>query len=402
MKRSTMITAGVATALVVALVVWAFAPRPLAVELAQVVEGPFETTIDEDGQTRLSERYVVSAPLAGRLDRVGLREGDAVSAGDVLARLHPVLTPLMDERSRREQQARVEGAQAAVRQATKRVEAARVARERAQDEVRRSEQLAQQGFIAATKLETDRLGVQAAQKELEAAMAGQQMAAYDLEQTRVALGLLRSPLPSAAGQGFDLRAPVAGQVLKVHVASEATVGVGAPLIEIGDVSQLEIVAELLTTDALQALPGRLVRIDRWGGPTVLQGRVRRVEPAAFTKVSALGVEEQRVRVVIDITSPREQWLALGDGYRVVVSIVTQHQDKVVKVPIGAVFPQAAPARGAAVFVSDGGRARLQPVAEVARNGSDVWVRDGVTAGTSVLVYPPPGVSDGVRIQARQP
>lgn len=400
MKRSTMITVTVATAAAFALVAWAFAPRPVEVELAVAATGPFETSLDEDGRTQLAERYVVSAPLAARLARITLREGDEVQAGEVVARLQPLLTPLLDERSRREQQARVEASQAGVLQAGKRVEATRVMLERARDELRRSEQLAQQGFIAPTKLSVDRLAVQGAQKDLETAVAGEHIARHELQQAQVALGLVRAPVPSTAA--FELRAPVAGRVLKVHLTSEATVALGTPLLEIGDVGRLEVVAELLTADALQAAPGSLVHIERWGGPVVLQGRVRRVEPAAFTKVSALGVEEQRVRVLIDLSSPREHWAALGDGFRVGVRIVTRSEAEVLQVPVGAVFPQAAPASGQAVFVADGGRVRLQPVTVSARNGRTAWVTDGLQAGAAVVVYPGAGVADGVRIRARQP
>ncbi len=396
MKRSTLTMLGVAGAAAVALLAWAFAPRPLAVELASAVTGPFETTVDEDGRTRLADRYVVSAPLAGRLARVTLREGDAVQAGDPVASLQPVLAPLLDERSQREQAARSQGAEAALALAGKRVEAARVALERTRDDLSRSEQLARQGFIAPTKLSGDRLAVQAAQKELEAAVESGHVARHDLEQSRVALGLARTA--AAKGGAFVLRAPVAGRVLKVHLASEATVAPGTPLLEIGDLSRLEVVAELQTADALQARPGNAVYIERWGGPVVLQGRVRRVEPAAFTKVSALGVEEQRVNVVIDITSPREQWAALGDGFRVGVRVLTRSEPRVLKVPVGAVFPQAAPASGVAVFVADGGRARLQPVAVVARNGSEAWISQGLADGVQVLVYPSAAVADGVRIR----
>jgi len=380
-----------------ALVGWAFAPRPLDVELATVTHGPFETTLDEDGRTRLAERYGVSAPLAGRLARITLREGDEVKAGDVVARLQPALTPLLDERSLREQRSRVEGAQAGVLQAGKRVEAARVALERARDDLKRSEQLAQQGFIAPTKLTGDRLAVQAAQKELEAADEGAHVARHELEQARVALGLVRAP--AASGGAFELRAPVSGRVLKVHVTSEATVALGTPLIEIGDVSRLEVVAELLTSDALQALPGSAVRIERWGGPVALQGRVRRVEPAAFTKVSALGVEEQRVNVLIDITSAPEQWRSLGDGYRVGLRLVTLANPKALQVPVSAVFPRT-DAPGMATFTVQDGRARLTPVDVGARNGATAWVRSGLAVGVQVIVYPPPAVRDGAHVKAR--
>lgn len=399
MKNTTKITLALGAVLAVALVAWAFAPRPLEVEAATAAVGPFETTLDEDARTRLAERYGVSAPLAARLARIALREGDAVKAGEVVAVLQPLPTPLLDERSRREQAARVQAAEAAVAQAGKRVEAARVAQQRAQDELRRSEQLAQQGFVADTRLQAERLAVQSAQKDLEAAVEGTHIARHERDLARVALGLV-------AGQGgtgrIELRAPVSGQVLKVHAASEATVAPGAPLIDIGDTARLEIVAELLTADALQARPGSPVRVERWGGPGELQARVRRVEPAAFTKVSALGVEEQRVNVLIEITSPREQWAALGDAYRVGVRVVTRSEPKALKVPVGAVFPQAAPATGSAVFVIDGAHARLRPVQLVARNGAEAWIGQGLQAGERVLVYPPPAVADGARVRVREP
>ena len=401
MKRSTLITVVAAGAAALALLGWAFAPRPLPVELGKVSLGPFETTIDEDGRTRLADRYVVSAPLAGRLARITLREGDAVEAGAVLATLQPVLTPLLDERSRREQQARADGAQSAVRQADKRAEAARVALERARDELKRSEQLALQGFVSPNKLADDRLAVQGAQKELEAAAEGAQVARHELALARVALGVVRAPASAAAPAAFELRAPVAGRVLRLHQSSEATVALGAPLIEIGDTRQLEIVAELLTADALQARPGSPVRVERWGGPAALEGRVRRVEPAAFTKVSALGVEEQRVNVIIDLTSPREQWAALGDGFRVGVRVLTRSEPRVLKLPVGAVFPQPAPAEGQAAFAVDGGRARLVPVRVQARNGSEAWIDQGLAEGQAVVLYPPATLTDGARVAPRR-
>lgn len=420
MKRSTILGLAGAGALAALLLAWAFAPQPVTVELAQAAMGPFETTLDEDGRTRLAERWVVSAPVAARLARITLREGDAVTSGDPVARLQPVASPLLDERSRREQSARAEAARAALALAGKRVEGARVALERTRDELRRSEQLAQQGFVAPTKLGSDRLALQAAQKDLEAALESEHVAQHDLEQLRVALGLASGAQGGkAAGTPLLLRAPVDGRVLKVHHSSEATVAPGAPLVDIGNLSRLEVVAELLTAEALQAQPGSAVRIERWGGPSVLQGRVRRVEPAAFTKVSALGVEEQRVNVIIDITSPREEWSALGDGYRVGVRIVTRSEARVLKVPVGAVFPlpPSSPAgpgpasatagtasgstgRSFAVFVADAGRARLQPVQMLARNGSEAWIGQGLQEGTRVLVYPAAGLADGQRIAAR--
>ncbi len=404
MQRRSWIYGGIAAAGLAGLLAWAFAPRPVEVELGQVSQGHFETTIDEDAKTRLRERYVLSAPLAGRLARMSLREGDTVAAGDIVARLAPVLSPLLDERSLREQRARVEITQAQVQRAKARVEGANVALQQAKNEVQRTEQLAGQGFVSPTKLDNDRLTALAAQKELDAAVEERHIAEHGVEQARAALLAVSRPL-SAGNGSFELRAPVAGRVLRVLQGSETVVALGAPLLELGNTRELEVVAELLTTDALRAQPGSRVRIERWGGDGVLEGRVRRVEPAAFTKVSALGVEEQRVNVLIDISSPVEQWRALGDGYRVGVRIVTRSVDSALKVPASAVFPlpaaDAGSTEGMAVFTLRDGRARLTSVRVGARNGDEAWLTEGPGVGESVIVYPPAAVRDGVRVKERQ-
>jgi HlyD family secretion protein len=405
MNRKTMLITAAAGAGLLALLVWAFAPRPTEVEVAVASMGSFETSIDEDARTRLHDRYSVSAPLAGRLQRVVLREGDAVAVGDVLARLTPILSPMLDERTLREQRARVASAEANVQRAGTRIGAAKVALEQARIEFRRTTELARQGFIAPTKVDADRLGAQAAQNELDTAVESEHMARHDLDQARAALVAVRDAGGQGrASDGFVVRAPVAGRVLKVHQTSESTVALGAPLVEIGDTTRMEIVAELLTSDALLARSGTPVRIERWGGPTVLAGTVRRVEPAAFTKVSALGVEEQRVNVLIDLSSPAAEWAALGDAFRVGVRIITRSEQNVLRVPVSAVFPLPQGASGTpagpAVFVLDGGRARLQPVTVGARNGSHAWIKDGLAPGTQLIVDPPATVSDGSRVKAR--
>ena len=294
--------------------------------------------------------------------------------------------------------------EAQVQRVTARVEGARVALLQAGNEVQRSEQLARQGFVSLTKLETDRLAALAAQKDLEAAVEERHVAGHEVEQARSALMAVRRP-DRLGSRGFALRAPTAGRVLRITQTSETAVTLGMPLLELGDTHGLEVVAELLTGDALQAAPGSRVLIERWGGAGVLHGRVRRVEPAAFTKVSALGVEEQRVKVLIDITSPAEQWQALGDGFRVGVRIVTTTVDNAVKVPVSAVFPlprrEGEAAGGMAVFVVDGGRVHAAPVQVGARNGAEAWVQKGLSAGATVVVYPPSAVKDGVRVKVRK-
>ena len=395
MKRRTMIVTALAGAALLALLTWAFAPNPVAVELAAVSLGRFEQAIVEDGRTRLRERYNVNAPLAGRLARITLREGDAVAEGAALALITPVLAPLLDERSRAELVGRRDAAQAGVQRAAVLIEQQRTLLAQARNELQRSEPLAGQGFVAPTKLDADRLALQAAQQSLEAAQQTRHVAEHELEVARAALQAQQS----GASAGFLLRSPVAGRVLKVAQASETTVALGTALLEIGDTAQLEIVAELLTTDALQAKPGAAVQIDRWGGTGLLQGRLRSVEPAAFTKVSALGVEEQRVKVLIDLSSPVPP--ALGDGFRVGVRILSLVQDGAMMVPVSAVFPQPGQPGAMAVFVAESGRARLRAVTLGGRNNSQAWVRSGLSAGQAVIEYPPAAVAEGVRIKSRQ-
>lgn len=402
MKTSTrwMVAGGALAAL--ALLAWALAPRALEVDLATVTEGPFEQSIDEDGKTRLADRFMVSAPLAGRLSRITLREGDSVVAGAVLGSLSPLLSPLLDERALKQQTAHVESTQAMVRRAATRIDSARLGIARVNVELRRNEQLVKDGFITPSRMETDRLAERAAHKEVEAAVEEHHMAEHDMEQVRAALDVLRQPGSAASGRAFELRAPVAGKVLRVLQPSEATVAIGTPVMELGDLGRLEVVAQLLSADAMQTPPGTPVRIEQWGGTGVLAGSVRRVEPSAITKVSALGVEEQRVNVLIDITSPRAQWPNLGDGFRVEVRLVVLQTDKAMQVPVSAVFPWPGGQPGEmAVFLLDGRKVKQVPVVLRARNATNAWVTQGLKAGERVVVYPPTALKDGARVKARR-
>lgn len=403
--RKSGFAAAAAIVLAVGALGWAFAPRALPIEVARAIEGHFETAIEEEGKTRLRDRYVVAAPLAGMLARVALREGDPVSAGQVVATLQPVLPPLRDERTRRELEARLAAAQAEADRAHAQVGSAEVALARAGNELQRTESLAREGFVSSLKRDGDRLAEQAARRALEAAVDGRQAARHAVEEARAALSAVQR---GSAGAAFALRSPVSGRVMRVAQTSETPLAAGTPLLEVGDTRALEIVAELLTTEALPLAPGSAVVIERWGGSAALSGRVRAVEPAAFTKVSALGVEEQRVKVLIDLSSPFEEWRSLGDGYRVTVRIVTRTADRALIVPNSAVFPlpdDGKPDNGAGasgVFVVQGGRARLRAVEVEARNSQDAWLRRGLQAGDSVIVYPSPEVRDGARVALRSP
>lgn len=381
---------------------WAFAPRPVQVEAALASTGAFESTIEDDGKTRLFDQYIVSAPLAGLVGRITLREGDAVQAGTVVASVRPAYAPLLDERSRREQQARLAAAQAGVLAAVAAVGRTEAAMQRARHDARRTGQLALDGFVAPSRLESDQIAAIAAQKEHESALAQRQIALHAVAQARAALEASARPEQSSTSQ-FPIRAPIDGKVLRVVHTSEAVVALGTPLVELGDPRKLEIVAELLTSDALQARPGSPVRIDRWGGP-VLRGRVRKIEPAAFTKISALGVEEQRVRVLIDLLEAEDEARLLGVNYRVNVTVITLHVDKVIKVPVSAVFPlpgQRGDADdGMGVYTIRHGRAHLTPVRIGGRNEQEAWIAQGLSDGTSVVIYPSNEVRDGVRVTVR--
>lgn len=394
-RKTTWLWIAAGAAVLVALV-WAFSPRPVEVESAVIKQGHFEQSIEEDGRTRLKDRYTVSAPVAARVARMVLREGDSVAAGDVVAVLTPVMSSMVDERSAREATARLKAASAGVERATARLARARISLQEAQLEKERTEKLASEGFLSASRLDAVRLAQSGARRELEVAEAEREMAVQEKAQAAAALQ------PAAAGSNsarpLSVRSPVSGVVLRVPQPSEATIAAGAALLDIGDPQQMEVISELLTTDAVQAKPGRRAVIERWGGLPV-EGMVRRVEPAAFTKVSALGIEEQRVKVLIDVSNPPETWRSVGDGFRVSVRIITASVDQAVLVPLGALFPHG---KGMAVYLLDGRHARLQPVELGDRNNNEAWVRSGLTPGQTVIVYPPSTIRDGRKVNVRKP
>ncbi len=379
----------------VAVLVWAFAPRPVEVETARVRTGLFEQAVEEDGRTRLKDRYAVSAPLAARLTRITLRAGDAVRQGDVVAELLPAMSPLVDDRAMQQAVARLGVANEALARAKAHTAQTTLALEENLLDLQRNEQLAATGFISQSRLDTARLSTMASRRALEAATAAQKAAAHEQDFARAALA------PSGSERGarpLVLRAPVSGRVLRVTQPSEATLPAGTTLLEIGDATQLEVVSELLTSDAVQVRDGARVVIDQWGGPS-FEGRIQKVEPAAFTKVSALGIEEQRANAVIEVRDAGEAWRAVGDGFRVNVRIITTSVPDALIVPVGAVFPHSG---GMAVYVVEGRRARVRAVDVRARNGGHAWLQAGLAEGQEVVLYPAAELRDGMRVHARVP
>lgn len=403
--RTLWTTLAIAVPLLAALI-WAFLPRPPEVETAAAHVGRFEAGVDALARTRVRERYLVSAPLAGRVSRIALREGDAVQRDAVVATLSPALSPMLDARTEAELAARLEAGGANIDRAQARIARARVVVEEARGLLRRYDGLRKGGYVSAQQLDSQRLAVDAARRELAAAEQERHVAEHERDIARAALSAARGG--PQAERALALRAPVSGRVLRVMQDSAAPVAIGTPLLEIGDLADLEVVAELLTEDALRAAPGTPVRIVDWGGDAPLDGRVRRVEPGAYTKVSALGVEEQRVEVRIDLVGPRAQWAALGDGYRAGVRVLTQVADGALQVPVSALFPApgAVDPQAMAVFRIDDGRARLTPVEVLGRNDQSAWIRAvkgqaTVQAGTEVIVYPGESVEDGGRVRIRR-
>jgi len=395
MTRKLWISGALAAAAMVGIFVWAFRPQPIPVETAEVRKGLFEQTIDEDGKTRVRERYVVSAPVAGRLARVRVKAGDAVRAGTAVAVLSPGAPPMIDARTARELDERVGAAEAGFEQARAKVARAEAALDQAQTDVARQKQLQGDGFVALAALDQAQLAARVQGKELEAARYAQVGAAHDLAQARAAL--MRAREGAAArrpGAAWPVESPVDGHVLRVLQESEAVVGVGTPLLEIGDPTQLEIVVDVLSTDGRRIGAGARVDIDAGPGPRLV-GRVRRVEPAAFTKVSALGVEEQRVNVIVDIVSPSEQWRSLGDQFRIDARIVVFERADAVLAPVAALFRDG---DQWAVYVAHDGQAHKRRVKVGGRTPSEAWIEDGLKPAERVIVYPSDSVAEGARLK----
>lgn len=394
MRTRNKIALGIGLVAVAALVAWALRSPPVSVELAEVIKGVFEQTVTDDGKTRVRERYTVSAPLAGSIERIRLKAGDPVERGQVVALLVPSAPALLDARAVRELQARVGAAEA--QQLRARAEVARVMaqRDQAQADLDRQAKLFKEGFISATAREQSELALRTADRTVEAARFGEDAARHELDQARAALARYRSGAPGAK---WDVVSPVTGSVLKVTQESEGSVVLGAPLLELADARSLEAVVDVLSQESVAIRPGMPVRIDLGRGVAPLAARVRLIEPAAFTKISALGIEEQRVNVVLDFVEPLDKVQTLGDGFRVEAAIVTHRVEDAAKVPVGALFRDGA---GWAVFVADGGRAVKRAVKAPLRNGTEAMVEEGLKPGERVVVYPSDALRDGARIQAR--
>ncbi|WP_292933476.1 efflux RND transporter periplasmic adaptor subunit [Noviherbaspirillum sp.] len=389
-KASRRWTLGVLGLVAAVLVAWyLFAPEPLVMEIAAVESGPLQVTVNNQGQVRVHDKYVVAAPVAAEIARIELHDGDPVAQGQEVATLSPLP---MDERQRREAVARLDAAKALAREAALRAERAQTDMQFAINERARVERLVNDNFVSPQAVEKALTAERTSRAEWDAAKSREQAAAADVKAAEAAL--LADERPTKGGKReLRLTAPVGGYVLKVHEKSERTINAGSPLVTIGDPTRYEIVVDVLSTDAVKIHAGDLMLLEAWGGGKALRARVRLVEPVAFTKISALGVEEQRVNIIADPVDPLGP---LGDGYRIEARIVIWQDDKVTKLPASSLFRVGEEWH---VFVVENGRAKERAVTVGQRNQDEAQILSGLAPGARVIRYPSNQLSDGARITA---
>lgn len=380
-------------AIVLAVGLWAFRPGAVPADFSTVGRGPLQVTVNEEGRTRVRDRYVVSAPLPGRMTRIELEPGDPVVAGKtVVARFQPSDPALLDVRTRAELEARVSAAESALGGARADQERVRAELIFAESERKRLRQLVEERVVA-------RREVEAAELQADALARAVQSAGFAVSTAQHQLALAQAGLIQARGgqtTAIALYSPVDGVVLRRLQQSEAVVPMGQPLLEVGNVGDLEIVTDLLSSAAVRVEPGQPVLIEQWGGDQPLRGRVRLVEPSGFTKISALGVEEQRVNAVIDFDQPPTA-RGIGDGYRVEVRIIVWAREDVLKVPTSSLFRHGA---DWAVYLVENDRAVARTVQTGQRGGLDAEITSGLSGGERIIVYPSDAVTEGVRVAAR--
>jgi HlyD family secretion protein len=382
--------------LIVLLLTWGFWPQPVMVEAQAAKRAPLTITIEEEGRTRVIDRYIIAAPVDGVTCRVELNVGDPVEKGQILLTITPMESQVLDPRSRAQAMAKVEAAQAALRAAREQANAASAAAQLANNELARLTPLLKQGVITHDAFDK-------AETAAHTASANQRSADFNVEVASYELDAARSVLDYRAGNQLDnvervaVRSPIDGQILKVDHECAGPVRTGEPLLEVGDPAALEVEVDVLSADAVKIKTGMRVLFDRWGGDGLLEGQVRLVEPVGFTKVSALGVEEQRVLIISDFTSDTDKWQRLGDGYRVEARFILWHQESVLQVPASSLFRYK---DGWALFLVKDGIAVRHSVSVGRRNGLVAQLLDGVKEGDTVILHPSDEVEDGRRVTVR--
>ena len=393
-RRLIIITIMAAVILAVA---YGFMPRPVPVDAVKAVRGDLSVTVEEEGMTRVKDRFIISSPVSGYKRRIELEVGDQVRKGQTVVVLEPVRSNVLDPRSRAEAEASVSSALAALNSAQEKARAAAADAEYSRQKLARNRKLFEVGYIARDLLEQAESEAKRTEANRMSAEAAVKTARSELQRARAALRYSAAEEKVDHGEIVAVRTPVSGHVLKIHRESEGTVNAGDPLIDIGDPSNLEVKTEVLSADAVSIKTGTPVIFERWGGDEPLTGKVKTIEPTAFTKISSLGVEEQRVLVIADITSIPESWQRLGDGYRVEASFIIWEGKNVLKIPASALFRMAG---GWAAFVMKDRKSHLREVRVGHRNGLEAEIISGVQEGEMVIVNPDESVKDRGRVRIR--
>lgn len=370
---------------IISALVYGFLPNPILVETTKVSRKQLQVVIEEEGKTRLKDRYQISAPLTGTLNRSDWDVGDQLQAGQKLYEITPLKSVLLDPRRKADAKNRVAAAKAALRTAKAKVIADTASSEYALSEYKRIKQVFDKKLISRSELERAETEKRRANANLESSHFSTESARYSLAETKNALKHFAAKGEEKTGEKVIIHSPVTGQVIAIYQQSESTVDAGQILMDVGNAKALEVEVEVLSADAIKIQSGMLVKFNRWGGEQALNGRVRIIEPVGFTKVSALGVEEQRVRVIVDITSPAEQWLRLGDGYRVDTQFILWQGQDILQIPENALFRQG---ENWAVFVvNKGDYAELRKVKLGKRSGLYAQIIKGLDEDESIIIYP---------------
>jgi HlyD family secretion protein len=373
-------------------------PGAKDVDLVNVFRGPLQVTIEEEGRTRLKERFVISAPASGVMRRIDAKVGDPVQKGQIVIVLEPVWSQALDPRSRAEAQASVSAAAAALKAAQEKARAAAADTEYLEKKLERITNLHASEYVATDQFDQAVSEVNKARAVRQAADAAVNVARFELDRARVALQSFASIKSAESHHTIYIPSPITGAVFRIYRESEGTVIAGEPLMDVGNAGDLEVRVEVLSSDAVRIKTGTPVLFKRWGGEAPLSGAVRIVEPAGFTKISSLGVEEQRVLVIADILSPPDTWRVLGDGYRLEAHFVILEATDVLQVPNSALFRSG---NDWTVFVFDNGRARKRPVEVGQRNGFTAEILSGINENEKVIAHPDEAIGDGSRIRSRK-
>jgi HlyD family secretion protein len=384
--------------IVVVLLIYGFLPKTQEVDIVSVTRGPLQITIEEEGRTRLKERFTISAPTAGYMRRINVKVGDTVKKGQTVAVLEPLQSQALDPRSRATAQAAVSSAEATVKAAIERERVAKADAGYIGQRLERLRALYAKGSISKDQLDQIDSEAQKARALQNSAGAEVNVAKSELERAKITLQNFTAVKRNSKNDAVSVSAPLSGAVFRVYRESEGAVNIGEPLIDIGDVKNLEVRVEVLSSDAVKIKKGTPVLFKRWGRDEPLTGIVRLVEPAGFTKISSLGVEEQRVLVIVDITSPPQKWNILGDGFRMEAHFIIWEEKNILQVPASALFRSGTEW---AVFVEEKGKARKRMVEVGQKNGLAAEILSGLKEKEKVVAYPEDSISDGTKIKARK-